>query len=305
MNETERNASTIIPSNTWSHIAFTCVGVAITFENVLMIIVILRDARLRTIANIIITSLAVTDAVVGLTTSMYVVAISHAKLASWICKYLYNGLGNSSFGMVLSSHLHVTAIAIERYVYIVHPFIYFTYVNERFIIKVVLAFWIFVIIFILIGIISGRKAERCLLKDVFEEIAVYVGCFIQLVLLIITSFAYFQIANISLKHRRSIAAQTSGAASHHNNIGSAFTTGNWVQVSRSIRFYLVMTGSLVFLSTPSTICVFVNGKYRYIGANVFRYIVFLPVVQSSTNFLINIFMNSDFRKSIKDLFGRK
>ncbi|CAG5136287.1 unnamed protein product [Candidula unifasciata] len=299
-------AGTFCSASPWLNVIYCTAGSLIVFENVLMIVVIIRTPGLHNIANILVTSLSVTDAIVGFIAAMAGILFAVLKPSDWIFRYIYISVAATILGTTLCSHLHIAAIAIDRYIYIAHPFFYFRHVNEKVVFRCLLGVWFLVSLYTLASALSIKTRMFCLMREVMDLYISYVGSWITLFLLCLTSAAYFRIAAISLRHRRSIASVNIAALPSTNpsqpgNDRVSISEETWTHMLKTVRFFVVMTGSFAAMMVPVTICNFLFGHVQ-LSKTLLNTVTMLPILQSGFNFFINIFMNSDFRQAVVQVF---
>ncbi|BFZ18853.1 hypothetical protein BsWGS_21892 [Bradybaena similaris] len=283
-------------------------GVIIVIENVLMAVVIIRTPRLHSMANIFVTSLAVADAIVGFINVLTGVFFIIVTPGDWIFIKVITAFYVCYMGSTMGAYLHITIIAIDRYLYIVHPFVYFKYVNQRLAVTVLLALWILMSVYMLTVAIILTEKPVCFVNDFMHLNIAYIDRCISMFILSVTFLAYFRIAALSLKHRQSIASvnvavlSSSANASQQENVRTGLSGDSWRHKWTTMRFYLVMTGSIAVMIFPMTICTFISGFDVKIDDNVLNVFYLLPTLQSGFNVFINIFLNSDFKQAVYNLF---
>ncbi|CAG5136286.1 unnamed protein product [Candidula unifasciata] len=272
-----------------------------------MIVVIVRTPRLHNFANVFVTSLALTDAIVGLATLIGGTAFVVVEPSDWMFEKIQAAFTVCYMGTTFGSFLHVAVIAIERYAYIVHPFWYYRWINKQLVTIILASTWILVAVYTLIISIILQNSFVCLF-DAFTHLDIfYVDSCISLLLLSLTLMAYFRIAVLSLKHRRSVTAVNVAVLSASNvtqraGIRTNLQENSWRDVRKTLSFYLVMTGSLAAFTFPLTVFALLARFSSKMDTNVLTLFMFLPILQSGFNFFIFIFMSSDFKQVVHNLF---
>lgn len=293
---------------TWLNILYVSVGAIIVFSNVLVTVVIIRTPKLHSIANTFVASLAVADAIIGLVNFLWGVVFLVVTPPDWVFINLDTAFSASSMGTILGAYLHITVIAIDRYLYIVHPFVYFRYAKQQSAIIVLLALWILISLYVLAVAMILNNMSVCSVSDFLETNIVHVDGCISLILFLVTFLAYLRIAALALKHGRSVASvdivvqSSSTKARQQGNTKGGLSKDSWRHKRKTIRFYLMMTGSIVIMAFPITICNFIAVFHVKIDKNLLYIFFLLPKLQSVFNVFISIFINTDFRRAMHNLF---
>lgn len=274
-------------------------GFVIVIENIVLIIVTWQMSTMDTTANMFVVSLAVADLLVGFVTSVGGILID--CLRGNIYNVIYHIFDNCAYVFVISSYVHLTLIAMERYVYISHPFFHARRISKALITKVLIGIWVLSITLILATNISTSKKYTCLLYEVRTLDLAYTGSCISVLLIVIISIAYFKLAVLSYKHTRSIACTTI-ATSGYRGHGNRVSNENLINVLKTIRFFLVSTGFLLAMTIPAVVCILVSNIYHSVDLIILQIVICLQILHSGVNFFIHLFMVPDFRNAIKKIF---
>lgn len=302
MNVTRPVVTDSCTAPTWLSITYAVIGISILLENAFMIVIIRQTPRLDTIGNIFVISLAATDALVGLTTSLAGIFLLCMRSSERISKDIFYCLKGVYAGMLLCEYVQVTLIAIDRYTYIAYPFFHSARINKGFVLKAILCSWIVPVVFMLIMFFVREKPYNCIEQNVGTlGPALAISC-ISVFLLLITCVAYLKIAVLSFKHRRSIAALNvarNDCSRQSGNTEMGFDRESLANVRKSIRFFLVMTGFLAGMTILPAVCILAGILKQVAIATFWNVVLFVPPLHSATNFFINIFMNPDFRSAVR------
>ena len=173
-------------------------SVLATVGNSLVLIIILKFPSLRTLSNILIFSLALTDVLVGVVVQpAFVVYIAGKINLEFYCGALLAYLYTEIFCVGLSL-ITLSLIACERFFAIVYPFKYINYMTKPRLITVMAAVWA---VWFLFNVIC--RALRVKNDEFFSPIASAVIGFS----LILNIALYFKIFKIIRRHERQINAQ--------------------------------------------------------------------------------------------------
>lgn len=173
-------------------------SVLATLGNSLVLIIIVKFPSLRTLSNILIFSLALTDVFVGLVVQpAFVVYIAGKLNLAFYCGALVTYLFTEIFCVGLSL-ITLSLIACERFFAIVYPFKYINYMTKSRLVTFVGVVWA---VWFLFNVIC--RALRVKNDEFFSPIAsVVIG-----VSLMLNVGLYFKIFKIIRRHERQIHAQ--------------------------------------------------------------------------------------------------
>nr|KAI8758140.1 5-hydroxytryptamine receptor 4-like [Biomphalaria glabrata] len=117
----------------------------ITFVNLLTILVIRRTPSLRTLSNMYITSLALSDLVVGLSLIpllLFFIPSTRVQLFDQNIQFCVLVFG-INLGVAVVSNINMTLIAADRYIYITRPYVYKRAVNKPCVFILMACAWVF------------------------------------------------------------------------------------------------------------------------------------------------------------------
>ena len=140
-------------------VTLICTGVAIIFINIFVISIFMVHKRMRSNANIIICSMAVTDLLTGMVT----ISAGIVKWTDWfhvptlVCRLL----DSVDIWVAMASLAHVLAVNAERYLAIVFPLKYRHITSASRIRLILLGIWIVTLVEAILHTIVIEVEERC------------------------------------------------------------------------------------------------------------------------------------------------
>ncbi|GFS19210.1 melanocortin receptor 3-like [Elysia marginata] len=187
------------------------VGVLLLCENILLITVIVRTRSLHTNTNILVASLAITDVLVGAQVCLMGLSEQPTGMRSWlnltpreirIFDSFFTGL---NFSLVTVSICHLSALALDRYLYVLWPLHYHIRVTRRRVLATSGLLWILGLVYFAIAIIVFRNPKHHINCLIWETPAVY-GTWplasVYFLCMCIVLASTIGIAKIAVKHRR-------------------------------------------------------------------------------------------------------
>ena len=206
--------SSVPATTTWRYALFAvhlALSVLILFGNALTVLAIWRTPELRTQPNIYVLNLAVADGIVGVNVSL--IALTFVDVTGrafdssrYLCVALYVliHVGCSQ------SLLLLVAMAVDRLVYVVYPYLYVRCFTERRTKIVIAVSWLFAVssgtLPSLLNVFTPEKgcAPGKVINRTFEGLVQPLEI---LAVLAITSACYIKIACVAQKQRRAVTAQ--------------------------------------------------------------------------------------------------
>ncbi|KAK3776470.1 hypothetical protein RRG08_023822 [Elysia crispata] len=155
-----------------------CFGVALICENILLITIIARTRSLHTNTNILVASLAVTDVLMGFQCFMYGMTGLNVGFRFWLAKgkldilHIYDSVMlGVNCSLVAVSLLHVSLLAVDRYLYISWPFRYTRQVTRNRVLAVAAGIWTLGLTYMFLPLAlfqASQYRQTCILVDVPE-----------------------------------------------------------------------------------------------------------------------------------------
>ncbi|GFO22335.1 serotonin receptor [Plakobranchus ocellatus] len=187
------------------------VGVALVFENLLLIYVICRTRSLHSITNILVASMGLTDVLVGVQCCMMGLINLPNGLRSWLdltpsdLRIFDSVMISLNIGLVSISILHVTVLAVDRYLYILWPFDYTRRVTRLRVLLTASGIWILGLSFVLSLTIQFQNEEYGTICIIAQTPVAYTHCpflILYFLCLMMVFASTFGITKIALNHRR-------------------------------------------------------------------------------------------------------
>ncbi|GFO47152.1 5-hydroxytryptamine receptor 1a [Plakobranchus ocellatus] len=187
------------------------VGVTLLCENLLLIYVICRTRSLHSITNILVASMGLTDVLVGVQCCIGGLVSRPNGLRSWLDLthsdlHTFDSVMISlSIGLVSISILHVTVLAVDRYLYILWPFDYTRRVTRSRVLLTAGGIWMLGLSFVLSLTLQFQKEKYrtiCIISQTPVAFIYWPFFVIYFLCLIIVFTCTFGITKIAVDHGR-------------------------------------------------------------------------------------------------------
>ncbi|XP_014672510.1 PREDICTED: octopamine receptor 1-like [Priapulus caudatus] len=234
------------------YLVFLCILiVSITVSNSLVLIAVNRYHSLQTVTNQYVISLSVADLLVGIGLVCWLIMDMVSWYAQWqppdyIC-FFRTGL---ALVTIVVSMLNVLAIAVDRYVAIIYPFVYNTHMTYRVANTVIAGLWTYAIL--LFAIPAGLSADRdagCHFESFVNKYHILAYCIHYIITFVVMLCLYSKIFAVSWHQMREIqrlrisAPAGDGRRDHHD-------LASLKQTMRTVRVFLMVFGILFTCLTP-------------------------------------------------------
>ena len=162
-------------SISWLSYVAVGAGIFLAIENILLITVIYRTRSLHTNTNMLVASLAVSDMLMGVQCCSMGMTGLNVGFRPWAATmdadlHSYDSLTLSTkLGLGLVSLLHVSALAVDRYLYILWPFRYRRHVTRSKIVATAAVIWAVGLVYIVLPLVIFRAPhyrESCIITKV-------------------------------------------------------------------------------------------------------------------------------------------
>ena len=291
-------------------------GLLICLLNLLTVTAVCRVGALRTVANMHVVSLAAADLLVGLVLPVYGLSfvapfsllVATSKAA---CTLIYTWL----YVSVTSSVLTLSLVSLDRYVFILHPFLYQRRLNARNTGVVIVLAWGLAVAWGTVPAYWNHFDDpgvcRWFLYEEYERVA---GTAIFSGAILITGTFYGLIVRFALKKQKEIAGlerrrRSSATASVASAAAAAaaavpfWRKRQW----RAVKLFLVVYGVFLFCWLPQFVS---QAALTAVGASgtrssLYRWFYGLGFLNSGMNFFIYAYMNKDFRSAFRSFLCRK
>ncbi|GFO47151.1 D(3) dopamine receptor [Plakobranchus ocellatus] len=187
------------------------VGVALVFENLLLIYVIGRTRSLHSITNILVASMGITDVLVGAQCSIMGLISLPNGLRSWLNfspsdVHVFDSVMISlSTSLVSVSILHVSLLAVDRYLFILWPFHYTRRVTRSRVLLTAGGIWMLglgYVLFLTIQFQNEKYRTICIISHTPVAYTYWPFIVTYFLCLIVVLASTFGITKIALNHRR-------------------------------------------------------------------------------------------------------
>lgn len=287
--------------NVYFGYAGVCISACVICDSILTIFTISRSHQLHTNQYIFISSLAVADIMLSL--SFVLTAVIRLTWINSIVdrRNIVNNLAyGTMFSCIVLTGLHMSIIAIDRYIRIAHPFYYIQSMTKQRTVTILSFTYLFSFVNACIPAIVYQDSKYSYCISIHQPFEYFYANIVTLVININVVFVcYFNITRISINHKKAAISRHLQAG----HIGGAvINRSGGAAVMKSVRFFIAMFGVYFLLCLPPLImdCV---GFYYYvpnflivIGAHCFP-------LHSLLNFVICFSLNHGFRKALKQVFA--
>lgn len=282
----------------------TLLGCCVIFLLITVIVTICRTTALHNNTNFLLASINVSDLLNAITLILY----SSAYIPS-LRKYIDNKYILDLFVLAMSCSgyysavIHLTVIAIDRYLYILKPFYYIKHMNKSQITKILFAVWIFTLVLFITPIVFFRNDKyhrKCIITNPPVEYY-FTGVAIGCVCFIVVCVCYFRIACVAFQRKK---ARNSRRQQQETANDAVLSRINRKAAMKSVKFFVAMFGTYFFCFIPSLIITLLN----ILSVKKPAYISILSVLGFYVHIIINLFiylnMSKDFRLGMKHQFSQ-
>ncbi|XP_012936315.1 5-hydroxytryptamine receptor 4-like [Aplysia californica] len=278
-------------------------------SNVITILAIWKTAALRSITNAYVASLAVTDMIVGfdlILMALFMLPNLRAELfyKSIHACVLMQGI---SIAMTVLSVIHMTFIAVERYMYICKPYLYPRVVTKRFV-SCTLAFaWTFGIFYAILPQFTHVPYGEIPLCDITKTLRIeylfYCISAMYFPVVCIIVAMYVLILRVALRQTKAISStvpSVTGAISQQGNTGTGDQHKNSKDNAsrratlKSVKFFLTVFGVFFVCVTPTVVVAGLD-FYTMVPPSLYRLFNVITFMNSGMNFIIYAVQNQQFR----------
>ncbi|XP_041362815.1 melanocortin receptor 5-like [Gigantopelta aegis] len=269
-------------------------SIVILLGNAFTIRAVFRLRILQTEPNAFVVSLALADLLAGtrvLYESFWYISVIGARLSSckYCCLLLYTTFNTS----VAASMGSVVLIAIDRFIFIVHPFRYHQRIETRRN-SLLACSWIFAVTYGTVPLYFNNfgSSGPCVFINVVPYVyQMYGQCLMFFVSFLTVLVLYWRILAVA---RFQIRAINSAPQPVRPNCGSSSTSWNLTKLP------LMVCGVFFCCWFPYNVCLIVNNTVG-IDNNVISYTVNFGLLNSAINFVTYVLMNRGFRDYFKKI----
>ena len=282
------------PIDTWYWVIRGIIAILATAGNGLVIYFIVFKRRLRVTNNWFVLSLAIADFCIGLFTPASGLACTFQFRCDWRMQITFYNF------LLLASTLNLWAMAIDRYIGIVHSLRYTSLMTTTRVISMAAMSWgmSFLVAFVRLFWLYDIQLRKTIDKYYRVMIDLLLGVFSCVVLL----FIYLRILLISRKLARQIATQVKDINYNHAHGQSGSKCHRRSRKNRSAR----VLGSMVLLFVLCcSVSIYVSfcSNFKLCNVNPLVGCISLLLVHcnSAVNFVVYAFMKSDIRLELRRL----
>lgn len=220
-------------------------------QSALVIFLIWKTTVLHTNVNILVASSTVNGIIISMVYDVALILYSYANST------LRGMMFCIAIGTILISVTHFGIIAIDRYIYIAHPFYYMKHMTRKLIFKIHLAVWIIGLLYMAFPMLAYKDDKyfnNCFTLKLKYYCAGSAG---YLANIIIVFFCYLRIAFLAFQHKLAANARRQQFDDHEN----VLVIKNTCKAAfRSVKFFVIMFGIFCSLHTSTNS----NSRIEYI-----------------------------------------
>lgn len=275
--------------------------------NVSILLVIRKTPALQTAPNVFVSSMAIVDFLGSLSHLVTSSTMLFVKGEVFRATLVYSLL--LYFCMCQLSMLHITAVAIERVLFITKPLFYRQRITQTVVSSVIAIIWISAVCFLTLiaayiscyGILSRQTS--CL----FDMLAFHIFIPSYSVSATTAFLAYGKICVIALKRKRllrSIAPRIQSVVSDSSSSDAGNNMSQFrrlAHVLKSIKYLCLVLGMFFTLTLPAVVLTIIS-RYRTVDSGVLIIFQRIYLLNFGANFVILTVMNIPFRKALEKLF---
>lgn len=276
-------------------LALSCL---VTCGSLLTIVTILRSSALHETQYIFIVSLAIMDIILALTCTSVATLyqpLIEAHIDGCVLSIISDGVSIASVTMI---GVHMSIIAIDRYIRIAHPFYYINKMTRQRIIQTLFFVWILWILVACIPLIKILNTPLLECNYTFQLPQFFSVTSIILTSVGIVCVCYGKIARLAISHKKAAIARRLQTGARRGT--TDLRTNNITM--KSIRFFVAMFGVYCLCSVVPFI---VSGfTFLYDIPVVFTSILwYMFPVHSFLNFILLYVMDQRFKKAMKTIMS--
>ena len=319
------------------------VSALVVVENILLIATVWRGSTssLSASSYVFLASLGAADALVGIAGS--IMSVTYLKVyprddQTYPSSPFFSVVCIVAQTLMLISVIHMAVLALDRYFYILRPFVYMRHVTRRVIMAVVAGCW-------LLGILTMALPSLYYIYHSWEPFCEAIDtnsvftlsiCSAYLIVFMLTCFAYVKIFQVVRRQNRSIAVlqippdkveevpnirasrnlhflqrepststsskdQPIESDSHHTGTPlSSEKQYSWRATMKIVKFLFLVFGIFVMFTLPATLLFALNSRVTLNREAAF-YVISLWPTNCAGNFLIVVIRDKSFRKELISL----
>lgn len=273
----------------------------IMFESLLVIATIWRTIHLHKNTDIIVASLSATDIFLCIAyVSQWGMLFFSERISQSQQRFLHCFIIGDSYSSVWIGISHLGFLAIDRYIYIGHPFYYIKNMTTGRVFKVLLAIWATGLVVAIIPLLVYTREKYnhiCMLfNPPLEYLCVLFVGYIMNVIIVFTS--YMKIACLAFKRQTNL---NYGVRRHQRELPERVFLRSRNAAMKSARFFAVMFGVFLPLTLTSLLIPVIDVFYN-IPAYLYAACPLCFLLNSFTNCLIYAFMRKEFAPAVKGVF---
>ncbi|XP_005095465.1 5-hydroxytryptamine receptor 4-like [Aplysia californica] len=278
-------------------------------SNVITILAICKTASLRSITNAYVASLAVTDIIVGFDLILAALFMLPNLRAELFYKSIHACVLMQVIGVAMPvlSAIHMTFIAVERYMYICKPYLYPRVVTNRFVsctLSIAWTFGLFYAILLQFTHVPYGEIPLCdITKTLRIECLFYPLSAMYFPVVSIIVVMYILILRVALRQTKAICStvpSVAGAISQQGNTGigdqhkNSKNNASRRATLKSVKFFLTVFGVFFVCATPTVVVVGLD-FYTTVPPSLYRLFNVITFMNSGMNFIIYAVQNQQFR----------
>ena len=189
--------------------------------NLLVLCVIIKYKKMRTVTNYVIGNLATVDLLTSGVALPFYSAVYFTDLHLHQKKYFCLGAVTLIVTSIFMTGSSVALIALERYLFINWPYFYATVKAKRLIKGLLVAAWVLSgsVLFVapLVGWNKWKSGDKCTIQVILPSAYYMLATGIQCIFLVTTTYLYIRIALVASKHKIAIESQNLNSGTSKRN----------------------------------------------------------------------------------------
>lgn len=265
-------------------------NVFVVGKSVLVIIMTFRALEPQKNISIVFASMTVNDLVLFTVVLCYQVAnianyTVHILMSNRMTSFMFGDF----YGTIMLSIMHMMLLALDRYIYIAHPFYYIKYATRRRFYIILVGVWIIGLLFIIGPILvytDDKYHQQCIF---YHPPIVYLSFLMSmyLAILMVVFTCYFKIAYLAYARKK---AANMRRMNTRDDEECAMFSVNRNSAFRSLKFLIIMFGMFTLCTFPLCLITSISHFYN-VTDDVVRSIFYLQPFQSIVNIVVYIKIN--------------
>lgn len=269
--------------------------------NILSIVTIRSNRKLHTNANMVIVSVAAADILLNLgyigNLLLHFPSLNKRLLNAFIVDTVFLGV---TYASVMLSVTQMGVIAVDRYIYIAHPFYYRKHFTNIYFYVIIVCFWLVAIPYAMLPMFVYTGSvyhQQCILRHPPKEYFYPLAVFYQITCVVIVYF-YLKIAILAFRRKR---ASRPRHVTGNDVVNVNALPNNRSSAFKSVKFFAIVCGVYICFTSPGCLAILFSNTY-YIPRFLYAFCMYFYFIHSIVNFFVFLNMNKDFLRGVEKTF---